>query len=249
MTFSSFIRVCLLFFLAGGLLTACGKARDDDPSPRLTVRGEATISVAPDQIRLNVAVLTGAPTVEAAMEENSARLKQVETAFKKIGLTEAEYKTGRFQIQPQWMPRPRQADPEWTPQIIAYKALNSLQVRTKKLNLAGEIIAAAAQAGANQIDTLVFDLADPRKYRAQAIAAATDSARVDARSLAEAGGVRLGKVLSLKLENTAETPIRLKPAGLNQAMMASRKSPPAIIPGDVTVRAGVLIVYQIGSPK
>jgi uncharacterized protein YggE len=247
MTHSKPARVAFLILLAGGLLAACNDIPKQRLAGRLTVRGEAAISAAPDQMRLNVGVITSAPTVEAAMKENNIRLKQVEIAFEKIGLTKAEYPTGLFQIQPQWMPRPRQADADWTPHISAYRAVNNLRVKTGKLNLAGKIIAAAAQAGANQIGALVFDLADPRQYRAQAIAAATDRAKVDARSLAEAGGVSLEKILSLKLENATETPLRLKSTGINQAMMASRESAPAIIPGDVMVRAGVLIVYQVES--
>jgi uncharacterized protein YggE len=246
MKYLSVIWVVFFLIVSGGITSDSIASQDKCESfPQLTVRGEATISVPADQIQMTIGIVTSGPAVEETLEQNTVKMRSVEEALKKIGLTEKECRTGHFQIQPKWAPRPSAPDQDWRHRIVAYTVNNHLKVKTKKLKLAGKIIAVSIQAGANQIDTIVFDLVDPRKFKSEAIAIATDNAKADALSLAEAAGVKLGAILSLQLEQAAEIPRRLRYAGLAEAAMATENSSPTIIPGDISVQASVMLVYQI----
>ena len=136
--------------------------------PQMTVRGEAILKVPADQFRLQVGVVSEAKTALQALEENQVAMDKVIRALAKTGLSEEEYKTGRFEVRPNWSPRPRNAQPDWRPRITGYTVRNALNIRTQKIDLAGAIIGAAGETGANKIDSIIFDLADPGKYRAQA---------------------------------------------------------------------------------
>ena len=70
--------------------------------PQLTVRGESVLHVPADQMQLSIGVVTIAPTAGEALDANTKKMHDVEKALARKGLTTAEYKTGQFQIQPQW---------------------------------------------------------------------------------------------------------------------------------------------------
>lgn len=213
----------------------------------LTVTGEAQLERPSDQLTIRLGVVTEGEDAQAAMQENSRRMNAVIAALEEAGLTKDEYQTSQFQIHPQYSRPPRgQAPPaDWKPQIIGYQIANRVIVETKKLELIGRLLEAATESGANSIDSINFDLADPRKHRGEAIKAATQNARSDAQALASAAGQRLVRVLSINLDHAmAEPPVPLPMRGRAAAMEAAAETPP-INPGDVTVRANVTIVYEI----
>jgi len=227
-------------------LPAAVAADEGETLARLTVRGEAAIDVPADQLRMDIGVVTDGETAQAAMDRNTVEMEQVVAALAAAGLTEAEYRTGQFQIQPQRAPRPRDAAPDWRPLIVGYTVTNRLSIKTTKIDLAGKLIGAASGAGANTIDAIAFDLADPRSHRAAAIATATANAIADAMALAEASAVRLVRVLSLTLDEASTIPRPMRAMALAEGMaMAMPAAEPPITPGDVTVRAGVSMVYEI----
>ena len=212
-------------------------AAPPEAMPHLTVHGIAQVSLPADQARLNLAVVTHAATSKAALAANSRSLAAVEAALHKAGLAASEYRTGRFEIRPDWAPHPRDAGPEWRPAITGYTVSNSLQITTGKLDRLGALIEAGVAAGVNSVDSLVFDLADPAAGRAEAIARATRNARDEAQAAASAAGVRLGAIGSIEVEPGAES------APQRMLRVAAAEPVPPLSPGEVTIRAGVTMVY------
>lgn len=212
--------------------------------PRLTVRGDAELRKPADLLRLQVGVVTEDPEPAAALSRNSRQMQDVISALEKTGLTKEEYHTGRFSVRPDYERRPRNAGADWRPQIIGYTVTNSLSIRTKKLELAGKLIEAANEAGANSIGAVNFDLANPRTHRGEAIASATTNARSDAGILARAAGLRLVRIISITLDEAGWRPPVPAMARAGAAMAEARVTPP-VEPGEVTVRAGVTLVYEV----
>ncbi len=239
------LTVCLMLLGSVGLCNAAAPAQPERV-PELTVHGEASLQVPADQMRITVGVVTHGVTAEAALEDNTDKMGEVEKALQRAGLGKEEYRTGFFQIEPKWEIRPRQAAWDWKPGITGYIVRNSFKVVSRQIKLTGKIIEAATSAGANDIQALTFDLADPRHSRAAAIEQATANARADAVTLAAAAGVELIRVLSLQLDGSPAAPMRveMRPMAFDEGMAAGA-SPP-ITAGDVTVGAGVHLVYEIG---
>jgi uncharacterized protein YggE len=215
--------------------------------PKLTVRGEAELEKPADQMHLSVGVLSENRDADEALDENSTKMRAVIDAIKDAGLTEDEYETGQFRIRPQYARRPRQPEPDWKPRIIGYEVQNTIKITTQKLELAGELLAAANRAGANTADVKGFDLADPRQYRAEAIRTATANALADAATLAHAANLELVRILSINLDHTPVRPIEA-PISAMRAMGDAGAAPPPITAGEVTIRANVTVVYEI-APK
>lgn len=236
--------IALCVVLAARPAVFAGEDGSLEDLPRLTVRGEAVLHKPADQLQLHVAVVTESEEAPAAVSENSTRMAAVIAALEKVGLGETEYQTGRFSITPRYSRPPRGASDEWVRRIIGYEVSNSLAIRTKKLDLAGKIIQAANNAGANSIDAITFDLANPRTHRAEAIAAATGNARSDAAILARAADLRLVRILTITLDDSR--PPMPGPQMLRaEAAYGVAAAPPPIQPGDVPVQASVTIVYEI----
>jgi uncharacterized protein YggE len=243
------IRSILLPAVACAALACAPAVAGDEPDAdaknlsTLTVRGQAELHKPADQLQMQVGVVTEAQEPTEALDRNSEHMQDVIKALQRVGLTKDEYETGRFGVRPLYERRPRNAGVDWQPRITGYEVSNSLLIRTKKLDSAGKLIEAANKAGANSIDSITFDLADGRTHRAEAISEAARNARADAKTLADAAGVRLVRVVSVSLDDAGWHPPVAK---MGRAMaVAEAGAAPPISPGDVTVRAGVTIVYEI----
>jgi uncharacterized protein YggE len=230
--------------LALGTISAAAGEDAGDVLPRLTVRGDAELHKPADQLRMQVGVVTEDPEPTAALSRNSKQIQDVIKALEKAGLTRQEYETGRFSVRPIYERRPRNAGADWQPRITNYEVTNSLAITTRNLELAGKLIEAANEAGANTIDSIIFDLANPRTHRGEAIATATTNARSDAGILARAADLRLVRIIAISLDEAGWRPPVAKMARAGMAMAEAGVTPP-IAPGDVTVRASVTIVYEI----
>ena len=237
------------------LLPLLATAQDDkdDDIARLYVRGEARLMVAPDQVSVTLGVTTEAKKTHQAITDNSQKMEAVIQALTALGLTDKEYKTQNFRVQPVWSSRPKGAGSQWRAKIIAYRVNNSLHVTTQQLGKIGDIIEKAT--GANQVQSVSFGLSNPRAYREQAITQAMNNAKQDAHILVAASGDTIARTLSLQLDNAAASQVRVDmQAKRGRAMMesfamaADVASAPPIDAGDITVRASVSVTYELARP-
>lgn len=207
------------------------------PEPTINVSGNGEVRVAPDLLRLDIAVETQGKTAIAAGESNAKLAQRVMVALRdKLG-GRGTVQSGSYDLFPVTDNPPNGAS-----HIVGYRAVNSLRVRTGDLDLAGALIDAALAAGANQINSLNFGLRDDSAARAQAIARAVGAAQRQARALAAALGVKLGPILraSTAGEGMPEPTPRF-------AMAAAPQTP--VAPGRISVSAGVWLVYRIDAAQ
>lgn len=229
---------------------ATAATEDDDTIkledvPQLTVRGEARLAKAADEVRLNVGVQTQGADAREALDANTRRMNAVIDAITEAGLSADDYETGRFRIRPEYARRPRNASNDWRPTIIGYTVTNSLLIKTQRLELIGDLIAACNDAGANDVGIAGFGLSNPEQYRDEAITAATTRAVSDAKVLAAAADLELVRILRISV-NAPNSAVR-DSAMAGMARMAAAESGPPIDGGDVTIDANVSIIYEVRS--
>jgi len=211
----------------------------------LTVRGEARLEKPADQLQIALSVVNQGKEASQVLKENSKLTSSVIDAMKKAGLDDKEYETGNLSVHPVYSQRPsNKMHDEWHPEIVGFTAVHRLHVKTTKLELIGDIIGAASDAGVNAIDSIGFGLADPRTHRQEAIKAATANAVADAKTLAEAAGVRLVRVMSINLDDAQSMPLQPMMAR-DMMMMEAKAGGPPVQAGDVTVSSSVTVVYEI----
>lgn len=224
---------CLMAFFFLGKVEA--ETPDFANTPKLVVRGEGSVFKPADQMRVTLGVVTGAADSSQALNENNQKMQQVISHLKAIGLDASDYRTGRFHVQPIYGKHPDES------KIVSYDATNTILIETQKINLADKIIDAAVKGGANQIQQVNFSLNNPQSYFEGAIQVATENAQLNARALAQAAGVRLGRVLSLSSDQTQSFP----PPFIYARGMSSQESQTPLEAGNVEVHATVQATFEI----
>ena len=230
----------LLTGLCLSVLVTAGCARKSNRTTKVTVAGEATTRVEPDAAVLVLSVVTQSAQAITAQQENARKSDAVASAVKKIAGSNAEIKTSDYTLQPQYDYRENRL-----PKIIGYDARNTVIVTTSDLKNVGAVIDAASGAGANSIDSVSFVLRQTSPARGQALADATQQAMNKARSIAQALG---GRVLRVVEENEGSTV-----AAESQAYdMAARETttkmrPTPITAGQLSIRSNVQLIVEIES--
>ena len=210
---------------------------------QLSVSGSATIEKPADQAQLSVGVVTQSEEARDALRQNNQRMEKIVAAITAAGLSTDEYQTGRFRIRPDYERRPRNPAADWKPRITGYTVENDISIKTKQLDLVGQLIGDAGDAGANTVNVDGFAIADPQKYRGEALGEATANAMSDARALADAAGLELVRIIRI---NTSSAPSpMLRSRGMRMAMDSEGGGAPPITSGNVSIDAQVSIVYEI----
>jgi uncharacterized protein YggE len=236
--------------LRGATATATAAADEDEDGPdiedlpQLTVSGTARVEKPADEVRIAIGVQVEAEDARTALRRNTERMNAVVEAITKTGLTDEDYETGRFRIRPEYDRRPRNASADWEPRIVGYTVTNSLDISTGRLELVGELIAAANEAGANDVTIQGFGLAEPEQYRPEVITQATRRAITDAKALAAAADLELVRILRIDANAADPRPTVDRGMVMSSARMAADAAPP-IEGGDVTLTATVRIVYEV----
>ncbi len=225
-----------LFLLACGAL-AQAPPPERMPPPLIRTVGEATVKARPDQARIDLGVITQAPTAQAAGSQNTARVAAVVRELRGVAGPNTEIRTAGYSLQPDY----RNPKPGGVAEISGYTARNTVEVTTTDLSIVGRFIDAAMQAGANNIQRLEFTLKDQQAAHAQALREATMKARTDAETIANALGVKIVRVLSAE-ESGGEPPIR--PMVMGMARMEAAPTTP-IEPGTVDVRAVITLQVEV----
>ncbi|MDP7070364.1 MAG: SIMPL domain-containing protein [Phycisphaerales bacterium] len=236
------------------LLTAVVTATCVAAPCTLTVAGDARLEVPADQFSLTIGATSTKASVDLARAEVDRTMAALVEVVTDLGLTQHdEWHTGRYDITPQWKPRPRSVDATtWKPEIVGYSVRSNLSITSTRMDIPGMLVAKAAEAGANDIGSLHFALRDPRTSRQQAIRKAAQYAIADATSLADASSVELVQILRLTLDGANAAPPRPVEHAFMAGSVAMRAmdsdSAPTISGGMVTVTASVTAEWKI-APK
>src|SRR5438477_4704995 len=234
-------RSVLLIGTCLSLLIAAGCAKQTNRTTTVTVAGEATTRVEPDTAVLVLAVVTQSAQAITAQQENARKSDALTTAVKNLAGSSAEIKTSDYTLQPRYDYRENQL-----PKIIAYDARNSVIVTTSDLGNVGAVIDAASRAGANSIDSVSFTLRQTSPARGQALANATQQAMNKARSIAQALG---GRVLRVVEENEGST-VAAEPQAnqmVRESYNATKMMPTPITAGQLSIRSNVQLIVEIES--
>jgi uncharacterized protein len=199
--------------------------------------GEATVNAKPDRVMISIGVLTEAATAVAASTENARLTNQSLQAVKAALGTNGEVKTAGYSITPDYVYTPNSS-----PKLTGYKAANSIEATVEDVSIVGKVIDAATNAGANNINGIVFTLKDDSEVRAQALAAAATKARANAEAIAKALDLRVTGVF--QAESLEGVDVRPRAMQFAAASLAGKVATP-IEAGNVEIQARVVVTLLI----
>lgn len=226
-------RIALLTALS--LAAATSPIAAQEPPREIVVTGEGTVEIAPDMATVAAGVETQASTASAALEQNGTTMRAVLATLEEGGLARRDIQTSQLALTPVY----RQSETgEWTAEVTGYIARNVLTVRLRDISRIGAVIDSLGDSGINRIDSIAFSVAEPRPHVDRARREAVTDARAKAELLAEAAGVSLGALASLRETQPIDQPFPM-------AMRAEAAMDEAIAEGTVEITAMVELVYAI----
>jgi hypothetical protein len=204
------------------------------PPPMITVSGEATVSVAPDQAEIEAGVTSDAKTAREASEANNTAMGKLLLALKAANIEQNDIQTSRVSLQPQYAPNRSGPSP-----AVGYRASNRVTVRLRDILKVASTIDILVGAGATDLGGVGFSVSNASKLLDDARGQAVADARRKAEIYAKAAGVALGAPLGISEEGApGPMPYRKMAAG-----MAMSSTP--IAQGEETLQVTVRVSWAI----
>lgn len=196
------------------------------------VSGSGSASAKANQANLVVGVQTEDPSASEAVEDNALLMTSVIEAIKALGIGEDEIETVTYSVSAMY---------DWEKRInTGYRVTNMVQVKIDDPDIVGDVIDAAAEAGANNIQGISFGLSDDvaEELKTEAYILALTEARGKADLIADTLELEITGVLSVSESlYYPYTPYR----GLEEA--AFEGAPTPIIEGSLSVSVNVQVTF------
>jgi uncharacterized protein YggE len=182
------------------------------PPAAISVTGDATVSVPPDQALIDGGVTSEAKTAREASDANNTAMGKVLLALKGAGIEEKDVQTSRLSLQPQ--SAPNKTGPN---AIVSYRASNRVTVRLRDVTKVANVIDTLVSAGANEIGGINFVVSQASKLLDDAREQAVADARRKAEIYARAAGVTLGAPLSISEQGGGPSPMPFRKMAVGMA--------------------------------
>lgn len=228
------------FFLAASLATAAvfdarsAMAADSDKVDRtVSVSATGSVTVEPDVAQISAGVVTEADSAKDAMGRNSIVMTKLIDGLKAAGIQPKDIQTTTLNVEPRYT----QAKDGRAAAINGYRVVNQVRLTVRDVKRLGEVLDQAIALGANQINHIAFDIADPETLKDEARKQAMENARRRGELYAKAAGGQLGPVLRIS-ESMGE------PHPMPGGRMAMRASVP-IEAGTRSLEVEVHVTYAL----
>jgi|SRR3989344_3795141 len=217
----------------------------------ITLTGEGEVMAVPDIATVYFTISRQGKTVKAAQDAVATAEKKALDFLKQSGIAEKDIKTSNASVYPQYEYRkagtPCTIDycpPSGSSMVVGYEASESVTVKVRKIDQAGEIMQGLGTAGVSNLNGPEFAIDNEEGLKAQARKMAIDQARTKAEALAKDLGVRLGPVANYA--ESGDYPIYYaRDAKLEMATGGVNQAAPELPKGENAVRVNVTVTYEI----
>lgn len=226
------MRIILIFSLVLAALPLRAQDRAE-----LTVTGVGTVDVEPDMAIITLGVTKEGDDVAVVMDAVSDSATRLIARMEGFGIDARDVQTSRLNLSPLWS----NGSLSGKRAISGYQASNAITIRLRDLDKLGEVLRAALEDGANQMNGLQFALQTPAPVEDEARKLAVKDAQAQAQLYADAADVCLGRLLQMHEPGVVAGP----------APMAAfaRESAVPIAAGELGVSRQVTMTFAIHPPE
>lgn len=205
----------------------------------ISATGDAEKIVAPDQAVVSIGYIVTKDTAAEAQNEMNTVMNKVIADLKASGIADSDIKTLYFDVSPAY---------NWssgTQEIYGYTATHSIEVKTAEFSKAGAIIDTASKAGANEINSVRFELKPEteKAIKQELFADAAENARYKADSIAEGLGTSVKSVKSVSINDFYYMPRMYAYDSVSKAEAGVAQT--SVSPGELTVSVSVYVEFLI----
>jgi uncharacterized protein len=233
------MRVVALLALSVSMLGGCGRGPHDS---RGLARNEVLLRVSatgdsetrPDLATFSAGVSSIGVTSVAATAANNAKMNAVMAAVEGLGVKRDDTQTQGLSVNRIDYGRNRGQ----------YEASNTVSVKVRKIDTAGQAIGAATAAGANIVSGPNLTVDDREAANLSAYAAAYKAARARADTYAKAAGLKVERIISITDGSATEEPMYAAEA-MNMPPVVRQTSAPPIRAGMNSSTATVSVAFAL----
>jgi uncharacterized protein YggE len=202
----------------------------------ISLTGSGSASAQSDQATVDLGVQITSESANDAIRENAEKMTYIIEAIKALGISEDDIVTTSYSVYPQY---------DWTEKgriFRGYTVTNLVQITINDLEIVGDVIDAAADAGANQINGISFGLSDEKReeLKTNAYITALTDAQVKANVIADTLELSITGVQSV----TESSYVPVRNYAYEESMDGGQSyAPTPILSGELTVTVNVNIVF------
>lgn len=210
-----------------------------DQQNNISVTGKGEIFVKPDIAKVSVSVEKNAYSISDAQSQATNVINNVTKFLKDSGIEDKDIKTVNYSIYPRYDYLENQGRV-----FRGYTVSQTLEVKLRKIEDTGKILAGVTSAGANQVGGVSFTIDDEEGVKRQARQEAINDAKAKAKELAKDLGVRMGRLINYYEGENDWVP---SPYGTKESILGvgGGETAPEIPSGENKVIVNVTLTYQI----
>lgn len=203
-----------------------------------TVDGKAEVTAIPDTAQISLGVTQKATTVQQAQTQVNTIINKITTDIKNLGVGDKDIKTTNYSVNPEY-------DYSTAKQTLTDYSVNAnLQINVKPIDKANQAVDLATRDGANQVGGIQFTVNDTeqKQLENQARNQAIQDAKDKAKSISQAAGLRLGRIVDVK-ESPQYNP-RPIPYLAAEKTSDTTTPPTQLNPGENQITSTVTLSYE-----
>jgi len=223
------------------MLGACAPQaapRSDVVMNGISVSGTGKVYINPDLAYVYIGVRSESDDVAKALDKNNEQANEVSNALTSMGVEAKDIQTTAFNVYPM-----DQYSPTGEKTGTNFVVENTVFVTVRDLGKLGDLLSEVVNSGANNIYGIQFDVTDKSSAVTEARKMAVSEAKKQAQELADAAGVKLGKLISLSsYTSNVPTPI-YEGKGYGGMDMASAST--TVSAGQLVITVDANLMYEI----
>ena len=222
------------------LLISCSMAFAQE-TRTISVDGTSVIKAMPDRATVNISIESTAKDAKEASAQNAIVMNKIQKDIMALAITKDNIKTTNYNLYPLYNRKDNGRQ-----EITGYSVSNQITVTVDNIDIVGNVIDTAINAGANSVNSVEFSLKDPQSYKYKVLVQAINDAKRKADIIAKTLGKNVVNVVSVNSNNSyieARTFNSMMYAKAADSAAVGASSP--IQAGDISVKANVSIVFEI----
>jgi len=241
-----------IYYVSNSATNSTTYISSSTPDRGVVVSSVQSTRVSPDLLILTLSVESKSSTAVLSQSDAAKKVNDVKAALKLLGINENDIKTSYYSVSPvqtghyKCVNGTNYSDCSYYYTVSEYKTSHILSVRTTDLTKAGTLVDSAVNAGATNIDSILFTLKPETesKIKNELLQNASAATLVKAGKIASGLNAGIGKAL-----NVYESTSYYAPEYKSYSMVSSGSSATTISSGELEVSATVTVTYELNPAK
>ncbi len=240
-TFAVLATILMLALIVNQVYAVRNSLNSFNDKHTINISAEGKVTATPDLLTISISVVSKGSTAQAAQSGVTTKNANIETFVRTQGIADKDITTSDYSVYPNY----NYDNGKNT--IVDYSAGQTLTIKVRDTKNVSAILDGVTQHGADQITGVNYSFADIDSVKEQAREVALQNAKDKAEKLANAAGVKLGRLVSFteNSDTSVVPPIMYDKAAMGGLGGSGAAPVPQIDPGTQDINAQISVTYEI----